>query len=137
MLNRLVRCCGILALPCAALHAAEASAETPALIMTISNYSVPGVPPLKGVAQDAASAREIARRLGGKEANITYLRDQQLDWKGMNAAFDRLQERIAPNDDVFIYYSCHSGRQLVKDPEERCAELLIAQEVYGILAPYM
>jgi hypothetical protein len=133
MLNRLVRCCGILALPCAALLAAEASAETHALIMTISNYSVPGVPPLKGVAQDAASAREIARRLGVKEANITFLRDQQLDWKGMNAAFDRLQERIAPNDDVFIYYSGHGGRQLVKDPEERCAESLITVEGYGFV----
>ncbi len=133
MLNHLARCCGILALPCTALLAAEAGAETHALIMTISNYNVPGVPPLKGVAQDAASAREIARRLGVKEANITYLRDQQLDWKGMNAAFDRLQERIAPNDDVFIYYSGHGGRQLVKDPEERCAESLITVEGYGFV----
>jgi hypothetical protein len=133
MLNRLVRCCGILALPCAALPAPEASAETHALIMTISSYNVPGVPPMKGVAQDAASAREIARRLGVKEANITYLRDRQLDWNGMNAAFDRLQERIAPNDDVFIYYSGHGGRQLVKDPEERCAESLITVEGYGFV----
>jgi Caspase domain/Domain of unknown function (DUF4384) len=133
MLNRLVRCCGILALPCAALLAAEASAETHALIMTIGTYNVPGVPPLKGVAQDAASAREIARRLGVKEANMTFLRDGQLDWKGMNAAFDRLQERIAPNDDVFIYYSGHGGRQLVKDPEERCAESLITVDGFGFV----
>jgi len=133
MLNRLVRCGGILALPCAALLAAEASAETHALIMTISTYNVPGVPPLKGVVQDAASAREIARRLGVKEGNMTFLRDGQLDWKGMNAAFDRLQERIAPNDDVFIYYSGHGGRQLVKDPEQRCAESLITVDGYGFV----
>ena len=89
MLNRLA------AVVCALL-AAPALAETHALIMTISNYSAPGVPPLKGVAEDAGSAREIARRLGVKEGNMTFLSDAQLTHAGMGAAFDRLNERIAP-----------------------------------------
>ena len=116
-----------------ALLATSALAETHALIMTISNYSVPGVPPLKGVAEDAASAREIARRLGVKDANMIFLTDGQLTHAGMGAAFDRLQERIAPNDNVFIYYSGHGGRALVKDPEERCGEALITVEGYGFM----
>lgn len=120
------------ALACA-LTIAPALAETHALIMTISNYNVPGVPPLKGVAEDAASAKEIARRLGVKEANMLFLRDGELTHQGMAAAFDRLNERIAANDNVFIYYSGHGGRALVHDPEERCGEALITVEGRGFM----
>jgi len=117
----------------AALFAVPAHAETHALIMTISNYNVPGVPPLKGVAEDAASAKEIARRLGVKEANMIFLTDGQLSHAGMGAAFDRLHARIAPNDNVFIYYSGHGGRALVHDPDERCGEALITVEGRGFM----
>jgi hypothetical protein len=126
MLNRLT------AFACA-LAAMPALAETHALIMTISNYSVPGVAPLKGVAEDAGSAREIARRLGVKDANMIFLSDAQLTHGGMHAAFDRLRERIAPNDNVFIYYSGHGGRALVSDPEPRCGEALITVEGRGFM----
>jgi hypothetical protein len=118
---------------CAALIAVPALAETHALIMTISIYDVPGVAPLKGVAEDGASAKEIARRLGVKEANMVFMTDRQLTHAGMSAAFDRLQERIAPNDNVFIYYSGHGGRALVHDPEERCGEALITSEGRGFM----
>jgi uncharacterized caspase-like protein len=117
----------------AALIAVPAAAETHALIMTISNYDVPGVQPLKGVAEDAASAKEIARRLGVKDANMIFLKDRELSHAGMGAAFDRLQERIAPNDNVFIYYSGHGGRALVQDPVDRCAEALITVEGRGFM----
>ena len=130
MLNRFI------AFACAslgALTATPALGETHALIMTISNYNVPGVAPLKGVQEDAGSAREIARRLGVKEANMIFLSDGQLTHAGMAAAFDRLQERIAPNDNVFIYYSGHGGRALVRDPEERCGEALITVEGRGFM----
>jgi len=121
----------ILLLLCAAMAPLKARSETHALIMTISNYQIPGVPPLKGVAQDGASAAAIARKLGVKDANMVFLRDGELTWDGMNAALDRLRERIAPNDDVFIYYSGHGGRTLVHDPEERCAESLITVDGTG------
>ena len=126
MLNRLA------AIACA-LFAMPALAETHALIMTISNYNVPGVAPLKGVAEDAGNAKEIARRLGVKEANMIFLSDAQLTHDGMKAAFDRLRERIAPNDNVFIYYSGHGGRALVNDPEPRCGEALITVEGRGFM----
>lgn len=118
---------------CAALIAVPALAETHALIMTISDYDVPGVPPLKGVAEDAGSAKEIARRLGVKESNMIFMTNRQLTHAGMDAAFDRLHERIAPNDNVFIYYSGHGGRALVRDPEERCGEALITVEGRGYM----
>ena len=124
---------GIAALGCAALVTVGARAETHALIMTISNYDIPGVPPLKGVAQDGANASVIARKLGVKDRNMVFLRDRELTWDGMNAALDRLRDRIAPNDDVFIYYSGHGGRTLVRDPEERCAESLITVDGTGFV----
>jgi len=126
MLNRLI------VIACA-LTATPALAETHALIMTISNYNVPGVQPLKGVVEDAGSAKEIARKLGVKEANMIFLTDGDLTYAGMGAAFDRLQERIAPNDNVFIYYYGHGGRALVQDPTERCAEALITVEGRGFM----
>jgi hypothetical protein len=127
MLNRLV------AASVAAFVVAPALAETHALIMTISDYGVPGVPPLQGVAQDAGSAKEIARRMGVKEANMLFLTNGELSHAGMDAAFDRLQQRIAPNDNVFIYYSGHGGRALVRDPEDRCAEALITADGRGFM----
>ena len=112
---------------------AHAHAETHALIMAIGNYDMPGVAPLKGIPQDVVMAREIARGLGVREVNITVMRDAELNYDGMDAAFDRLTSRIAPDDDVFIYYSGHGARQLVKDPQERCAEALVTHEGRGYL----
>jgi hypothetical protein len=112
---------------------APACAETHALIMAISDYKIPGAAPLKGVVHDVASAQEIARRLGVKESNIVVRRDGELTLAGMERAFDELQARIAADDDVFIYYSGHGGRERVSDPSERCAESLISADGYGFL----
>lgn len=106
--------------------AAPARAETYALIMTISQYQG-GVPPLNGVQFDGKSATAIARKMGVPEKNITYLRDQQLTLAGMRRAFDDLTKRIQPNDQVFIYYSGHGSRTLVREQgAERCAESLVS-----------
>ena len=117
----------------AAVLCAPAHAETHALIMAIGNYNIPGATPLKGVPNDVTSAKEIARKLGVRDANVTVLRDEQLTHAGMNAAFEALRDRVWPNDDVFIYYSGHGGRTLVKDPEERCAESLITYDGMGFV----
>ncbi len=100
-------------------------AETHALIMTISQYQG-GVPPLNGVQFDGKSAAAIAHKMGVPEKNITTLRDQQLTLTGMRRAFDDLTKRIQPNDQVFIYYSGHGSRTLVREQgAERCAESLV------------
>ncbi len=104
---------------------APASAEVHALIMTISQYQG-GVPPLAGVQQDGKSAAAMARKMGVPEKNIVQLRDQQLTLAGMRRAFDDLANRLQPNDQVFIYYSGHGSRTLVREAgAERCAESLV------------
>lgn len=102
-----------------------ARAEVHALILTISQYQG-GVPPLAGVQQDGKSAAAIARKMGVPEKNIVRLSDQQLTLAGMRRAFDDLNNRLQPNDQVFIYYSGHGSRTLVREAGvERCAESLV------------
>ncbi len=102
-----------------------ALAEVHALILTISQYQG-GVPPLAGVQQDGKSATAIARKMGVPEKNIVRLSDQQLTLAGMRRAFDDLNNRLQPNDQVFIYYSGHGSRTLVREQgAERCAESLV------------
>lgn len=104
---------------------ASARAEVHALILTISQYQG-GVPPLAGVQQDGKSATAIARKMGVPEKNIVRLSDQQLTLAGMRRAFDDLNNRLQPNDQVFIYYSGHGSRTLVREGgAERCAESLV------------
>ncbi len=112
--------------------ALPAAAESHALIMTISAYQA-GVPPLLGVQHDGESARSIARRMGVKDANMRHYKDGELTLAGMQRAFDELQERIADGDQVFIYFSGHGGRQLVRMPGERCAESLITVDGMGFI----
>jgi hypothetical protein len=116
----------------AAVLALPAAAESHALIMTISAYQA-GVPPLHGVAHDGESARSIARRMGVKDANMRHYKDGELTLAGMQRAFDALQERVADGDQVFIYFSGHGGRQLVRVPGERCAESLITVDGMGFI----
>jgi len=96
-----------------------------ALIMTIGDYQG-NIPKLKGVPHDTVTATEIARRLGVPAANIRALKDDELTLEGMRKAFDDLESKLGGDDQVFIYYSGHGGRQLVQeDSGERCAESLI------------
>lgn len=105
--------------------ATPALAEVHALILTISQYQG-GVPPLTGVQFDGKSAAAMARKMGVPEKNIVQLRDQQLTLAGMRRAFDDLTNRVQPNDQVFIYYSGHGSRTLVREAgAERCAESLV------------
>ncbi|MDD5248759.1 MAG: caspase family protein [Rhodocyclaceae bacterium] len=102
------------------------SAQTHALIMAIGAYEKPFE--LDGVAHDVDTARDVAHRMGVTDANLHVLRDGELTLDGMRAAFDALEASLVDNDQVFIYYSGHGGRQLVKEADggERCAESLIS-----------
>ena len=109
------------------------SATAHALIMTIGDYQG-NIPKLKGVPYDSATATEIARRMGVPAANIQTLKDGDLTLEGMRRAFDELEAKLGGNDQVFIYYSGHGGRQLVQeDGNERCAESLITVDGYGFI----
>lgn len=96
-----------------------------ALIMSISRYQG-GIPPLPGVRHDAAKAAAIAQSMGVPPENIEYLKDEQMTVAGIDATLNRLFERIAPGDQVFVYYSGHGGRSVLADPEPRCAESLVS-----------
>jgi hypothetical protein len=102
-----------------------------ALIMTIGDYQG-NIPKLKGVAHDSATASDIARRMGVPAANIRTLKDGELTLEGMRRAFDELEAKLGGDEQIFIYYSGHGGRQLVQeDAGERCAESLITVDGKG------
>lgn len=102
-----------------------------ALIMTIGDYQG-NIPKLKGVAHDSATASDIARRMGVPAANIRTLKDEELTLEGMRRAFDELEAKLGGDEQIFIYYSGHGGRQLVQDDGgERCAESLITVDGKG------
>jgi hypothetical protein len=126
-MNSAIRALAALALIACVL---PARAETHALIMTIGAYKG-GVPPLQGVRFDADSARTIAQRMGVKDSNMRYYKDDQLTLEGMRKAFADLDDRVAPGDQVFIYFSGHGTRQRVTDPNERCAEALVTVDGEG------
>lgn len=108
-----------------ALLASNAAwATTHALIMSIGEYQS-GITPLAGTKYDLVTAREIAHKLGVKDANIVELHDGALSLEGMRKAFDDFIGQVGENDEVFIYYSGHGGRQYVQEPAERCAESLV------------
>lgn len=110
-----------------------ASASAYALIMTIGDYQA-GIPKLKGVPYDTATATEIATRMGVPAANIVALKDGALTLEGMRNALDAMQDRLNGNDQLFVYYSGHGGRQLVQEENgERCAESLITVDGQAML----
>jgi hypothetical protein len=108
-----------------------AQAEIHALVLTIGDYQG-GVPPLKGVRHDGESAVAMARRLGVKDSNLLRFRDGELTLTGLRKAFDQLTNRVQPDDQVFIYYSGHGGRQYVES-EKRCAESLVTVDANHLL----
>ena len=105
-----------------------------ALIMAIGAYQK-GITPLLGVQYDVETATQIAKRMGVMEKNIHVYRNEQLTLPGMKNAFDELEAGVQPDDQVFIYYSGHGGRQLVNEPDrgERCAEALITVDGDGFV----
>lgn len=105
-----------------------------ALIMAIGEYQG-NIPKLKGVAFDTATATEIALRMGVPPKNIHSLKDSELTLDGIRRAFDGLEARLGGNDQVFVYYSGHGGRQQVKEEDgaERCAEMLITVDGQGFM----
>jgi hypothetical protein len=112
--------------------AGAAHAEKHALIMAISAYPSP-IPSLKGVPNDVESARRIARSMGVPDRNMRVYRDGELTLAGMRKAFDELEERADPNDQVFVYYSGHGTRLRVPEEQDRCAEGLVTADGQAFL----
>lgn len=109
-----------------------ASKQIHALILAAGEYTTPGITPLKGVVHDVQTAKEIAARLGVPESNLTVLQNKDVTLQGIRDSFKALEERIAPGDDVFVYYTGHGARQLIQDPSgDRCGESLVTIDGYA------
>ncbi len=111
---------GIRSLPKASRHA---------LIITIGDYSAPGINDLKGVRFDADSAKRMALGMSIPETNIRFLKDAEATREGMVEAFKDLSGRVRPGDRVFVYYSGHGTRWVdaAFDPNS-CTEGLLTHE---------
>lgn len=111
---------GIRSLPKASRHA---------LIITISDYTAPGISDLKGVRFDADSAKKMALAMSIPEPNIRFLKDSEATRQGMIEAFQDLANRVRPGDRVFVYYSGHGTRWVDSafDPNS-CTEGLLSHE---------
>jgi len=105
-----------------------AHAENHALIMWIGEYSNPKAN-LPGIDKDAAMARQIARGIGVKDANIVEIKNRQLDLADMKSAIGGLTSRIQNGDRVFLYYSGHGGQ--VNDPQGggKCVEGMVSYDL--------
>jgi len=104
-----------------AVHAANH-----ALIMWIGDYGNPRAN-LPGIDLDAAMARKIARTMGVPDANVREISNASLTKGNVSAEFAQLANRIAPGDNVFLYYSGHGG-QIEGRGGARCTEGLITRD---------
>lgn len=125
----------LVAASCAAWPSlAHAPAPRPAtahaLIMAI-DYANTGQP-LSGIHLDKNMAVAMAHQMGIPNRNIILRRNTSLDHGGMRRAFATLEERVAPGDAVFIYYSGHGRQSAKSDPakgENKCAEALVTADL--------
>ncbi len=115
--------CWALAL-CASAHAMPTRS---ALIVGVSTYASPDVPPLAGVAADLVSARRIAQAMGISPSQTTVLRDDQATKANILRALETLAAGAADGSRVFLYFSGHGTRWF--DPQRQgCMEGLLAHD---------
>jgi Caspase domain/Domain of unknown function (DUF4384) len=94
-----------------------------ALIISVSGYPHSALP---GVKVDRDTATELARRFGVADENIVYLSEKEVTREGLQRALDRLEQKLIPGDNLYIYYSGHGARLFNKSTGE-CAESLVMQ----------
>ncbi len=98
-----------------------------ALIIGISRYADPAIPPLPGARIDKQSATQMAEAMQVPLGNIRYLQDDQATGDNIRAALRELTDKVQEGDRVFIHYSGHGTRY--NDPAAGgCVEALLAYE---------
>lgn len=98
-----------------------------ALIIGISRYADPQVPPLPGARIDRVSATQMAAAMQVPESNIRYLQDEQATGDNIRQALAELDRNVQEGDRVFIHYSGHGTRY--KDAAAGgCVEALLAYD---------
>lgn len=107
--------------------ALEERSNRHALIIGISKYGEPSIPPLPGSHIDRESATQMAAAMQVPTSNITYLQDEQATADGIRKALASLNARVADGDRVFIHYSGH-GTRYKDEAAGGCVEALLAYE---------
>jgi hypothetical protein len=98
-----------------------------ALIIGISQYADPAIPPLPGARIDRLSATQMAESMQVPASNIRYLQDDQATGDNIRKALSELDQQVQEGDRVFIHYSGHGTR--FNDPEKGgCVEALLAHD---------
>lgn len=98
-----------------------------ALVIGVSRYSDPQIPPLPGARVDRESATQMARAMQVPADRIRYLQDEQATGDAIRGALRDLAHRVEDGDRVFIHFSGHGTRY--RDPSAgACVEALLAHE---------
>ena len=98
-----------------------------ALIIGVSTYSDPNIPPLPGARVDRESATQMAQAMQVPVSNIRYLQDAQATGDNIRKALADLNTNVQEGDRVFIHYSGHGTRY--NDPQAGgCIEALLAHD---------
>lgn len=100
-------------------------ARTYAILIGNSAYESAGFMALPGVRHDLTSARQMAEALGAQADSITELRDAKA--ASIQQKLIELQQRLAPQDQVFVYYSGH-GTRWYDEERNQCSEGLLATD---------
>lgn len=76
-----------------------------ALIIGLSRYADPAIPPLPGVQTDKQSATQMAEAMQVPPSNISYLQDEQATANSIRRTIQELTDKVQDGDRVFIYFS--------------------------------
>ncbi len=105
-------------------RALEERVNRHALIIGISRYGDPAIPPLPGARLDKQSATQMAQAMQVPLGNIRYLQDEEATGGNIRKALQDLTDRVQDGDRVFIHYSGHGTRY--SDPMAGgCVEALL------------
>lgn len=92
----------------ACLAATPAQAEVHALLLGIGDYKRAGIPDLQGPPNDIALMREVLlKRFKLPETQVTTLVNPS--HSAIEKAFQDLNQRVQPGDQVYIHYSGHGS----------------------------
>lgn len=103
----------------------QAAGARSALIVGVSVYASPDVPPLDGVAVDMGSARGIARAMGIPDSRIVELRDAKATKAAILAALEQMAASMNEGGRAFVYFSGH-GTRWYDSALQGCKEGLLA-----------
>lgn len=103
-----------------------------ALIVGVSRYADPAIPPLNGVPYDMRSARQIAGALGIGGERVVELRDHQATKRNILAALDSLANEAADGGRALVYFSGH-GTRWFDPPAGGCVEGLLTHDGQAIV----